>query len=113
MNDVSPSSHVVTPDKAITDYGIDASALGHRYVTQRRIWVNDLLDAPVADMGVVPPIYIHNTIDAMKSAPVLPLADIHAAMTEAAERFQFGILEGLSPMNIANGCTAPLGYRPT
>ncbi|GKW15451.1 hypothetical protein PEC301937_14000 [Pectobacterium carotovorum subsp. carotovorum] len=97
MNDVSPSSHVVTPDKAITDYGIDASALGRRYVTQRRIWVNDLLDAPVADMGVAPPIYIHNTIDAMKSAPVLPLADIHAAMTEAAERFQFGILEGLSP----------------
>ncbi|RLM27279.1 hypothetical protein BIY29_03410 [Brenneria alni] len=75
---------------------IEVSALGRDYMTQRRVAVNDLLGVPVADMAVAPPIYIHNTVNAMKAAPALPLADIHQAMAQAADRFQHDTIAGLS-----------------
>lgn len=76
---------------------IEAMALGREYATRRRVAVQDLLGAPVAEMAIAPPVYIHRTIGAMREAPALPLAEIHAAMARAADSFQYDAVAGLSP----------------
>ncbi|EPH1424381.1 aldehyde dehydrogenase family protein [Klebsiella aerogenes] len=76
---------------------IEAVVQGREYATRRRVAIHDLLAAPVADMAVAPPVYIHSTIGVMRAAPALSLAEIHAAMARAADSFQYETVAGLSP----------------
>lgn len=78
-----------------TSMPIDALGVGGAYRTRNRAVLTDPAGAAVAEMSLVPPLYISRTLAAQRKAAPLPVAQRTAALSTAAEGFASGVIAGL------------------
>ncbi|MEU4806490.1 aldehyde dehydrogenase family protein [Actinosynnema sp. NPDC023587] len=73
-------------------------ALGPRgpYRTQNTERVDDVSGRPVAELSLVPPLYVHRTMAALRRAEPLPPGRLRAVLAEAGELFADGVVDGVS-----------------
>lgn len=78
---------------------IDIPALGPggEFRAMRRLPVTDVSGAELAEVSLVPPVFVHRAMAALHSAESLPAADRAALLTKAAELFEHATIGGLSP----------------
>lgn len=74
---------------------LDALGPGGEYRTRKRELITDVSGAPVAEMTVVPALYVARTIDEQRKTRPLPAAERTAALTRAAEMFLSREIAGL------------------
>lgn len=74
---------------------IDALGVGGEYRTRNREIVVSTAGVPVAELSLVPPLYVSRTINAQRKAGPLPLAQREAALAGAAEIFATAVIGGL------------------
>ncbi len=60
---------------------LDAMGSGGEYRTRKRELITDVSGAPVAEMTVVPPLYVARTVNAQRKTRPLPAAEREAALT--------------------------------
>ena len=65
------------------------------YRTRNRELITDVAGAPVADMSIVPPLYVARTVSAQRKVRPLPPADREAALARAADMFLTDEIAGL------------------
>jgi acyl-CoA reductase-like NAD-dependent aldehyde dehydrogenase len=78
---------------------LDLPALGPRgpYRTRARRTLADVTGQPVAELSVVPPLFTHRTVSALRAAPPLPPNDRAAALAEAGHSFAKSTVDGMTP----------------
>jgi acyl-CoA reductase-like NAD-dependent aldehyde dehydrogenase len=74
---------------------LDALGPGGEYRTRKRESITDVSGAPVAEMTIVPPLYLARTVAAQRKTRPLPPAQRAAALTRAAELFLSNEIAGL------------------
>ncbi len=81
---------------AATDLGcIDALGPGAPYRTRSREAVTTVAGETVAELSLVPPLYVSRTITAQRHARPLPVAQRRAGLAAAAEAFTTAVIAGL------------------
>lgn len=78
---------------------IDVPALGPsgEFRAVKRLSVADVSGAGLAEVSLVPPVYVHRAMAALHRAETLPAADRAALLVKAADLFEHSIIGGLSP----------------
>jgi acyl-CoA reductase-like NAD-dependent aldehyde dehydrogenase len=78
---------------------IEIPALGPsgEFRAANRLSVTDVSGAALAEVSLVPPVYVHRAMAALHRAETLPAADRAAILAEAAELFEHATIGGLSP----------------
>jgi acyl-CoA reductase-like NAD-dependent aldehyde dehydrogenase len=78
---------------------IEIPALGPsgEFRAANRLSVTDVSGAGLAEVSLVPPVYVHRAMAALHRAETLPAADRAALLAEAAELFEHATIGGLSP----------------
>lgn len=74
---------------------LDALGPGGEYRTRRRELITDITGAAVAEMSLVPSLYVARTANAQRKARPLPLAEREAALARAAKMFLSDEIAGL------------------
>ena len=74
---------------------LDALGPGGEYRTRKRELIADVSGAPVAEMTVVPPLYVVRAINAQRKTRPLPVAERDAALARAAKMFLSDEIAGL------------------
>lgn len=74
---------------------IDALGLGEQYRTRRREVLLSTAGAAVAELSIVPPLYVSRTLAAQRKAAPLPVGQRVAALSAAARTFTDGVIAGL------------------
>ena len=74
---------------------VNAMGPGGEYRTCKRELITDVSGVPVAEMSVVPPLYVARTVNAQRTARPLPLAEREAALSRAAQMFLSDEIAGL------------------
>ena len=74
---------------------VDAMGPGGEYRTRKRELITDVSGVPVAEMSIVPPLYVARTVNAQRTARPLPAAEREAALSCAAEMFLADEIGGL------------------
>ncbi len=74
---------------------IDALGPGGEYRTRRREVITSTAGAAVAELSLVPPLYVARTLAAQRKALPLPVARRAAALSRAAAIFADGVIAGL------------------
>ena len=74
---------------------IDALGSAGEHRTHNREIVTSTSGVPVAELSIVPPLYISRTISAQRKAGPLPVAQREAALAKAADTFATGVIAGL------------------
>jgi acyl-CoA reductase-like NAD-dependent aldehyde dehydrogenase len=74
---------------------IDALGLEGTYRTRNREPVATTAGVAVAELSMVPPLYVSRTISAQRNARPLPLHEREAALAKAADAFATGVIAGL------------------
>jgi len=74
---------------------VDALGATGEYRTRRREVIQTTSGATVAELSLVPPLYISRTIDAQRKLAPLPAAQREAALSDAAGIFTDGVIAGL------------------
>ncbi|HEX9832965.1 MAG TPA: aldehyde dehydrogenase family protein [Mycobacterium sp.] len=74
---------------------LDALGPGGEYRTRKRELITDVSGAPVAEMTIVPPLYVARTVNTQRKAKPLSLAECEAALARAAEIFLSKEIAGL------------------
>ena len=74
---------------------MDALGAAGEYRTRRREVITTISGAAVAELSIVPPLYISRTLDAQCKVAPLPAAQREAALSGAAGIFTDGIIAGL------------------
>jgi acyl-CoA reductase-like NAD-dependent aldehyde dehydrogenase len=74
---------------------IDALGLKGEHRTRNREIVTSTAGVPVAEMSIVPPLYVSRTIAAQRKVRPLPVALREAALAKAADAFATGVIAGL------------------
>ncbi len=74
---------------------LDALGPGGEYRTRKRELITDVSGAPVAEMTIVPSLYVARTVAAQRKARPLPPAERAAALARAAELFLSKEIAGL------------------
>jgi acyl-CoA reductase-like NAD-dependent aldehyde dehydrogenase len=74
---------------------IDALGPSGEYRTRNREIVTSTAGVPVAELSVVPPLYVSRAIGAQRRVRPLPVAQREAALTVAAEIFTTAVIAGL------------------
>ncbi len=74
---------------------IDALGPGGEYRTRRREIVTSTAGAAVAELSIVPPLYVSRTLAAQRKVTPLPLGQRAAALSDAADIFADGVVAGL------------------
>jgi Aldehyde dehydrogenase family len=59
--------------------------------------ISDVAGNPLAELSLVPPLFVTRTLSALRKAPTLALEARLSALAEAGERFATGTINGLSP----------------
>ncbi|WP_164911256.1 aldehyde dehydrogenase family protein [Mycobacteroides franklinii] len=70
-----------------TAISLDALGPGGEYRTRTREVITDIAGTPVADLSIVPPLYVSRSIRAQRNVAPLPAASREAALAGAAEIF--------------------------
>lgn len=66
---------------------LDALGPGGEYRTRKRELITDVSGSPVAEMTVVPALYVARTVNALRKTRPLPAAEREAALVRAAKMF--------------------------
>lgn len=74
---------------------LDALGPSGEYRTRKRELITDVSGAPVAEMTVVPPLYVARTVNAQRKARPLPAAEREVALTRAVKVFLSKEIAGL------------------
>ena len=74
---------------------IDALGPAGAYRTPAREVIRDTAGAAVAELSIVPPLYISRTLGAQRNVRPLPVAQRRAALHKAAEIFANSVIAGL------------------
>ena len=74
---------------------LDALGAGGEYRTRNRELITDIAGVPVAELSVVPPLYVARTVAAQRKARPLEPAHRDAALARAAEMFLSDEIAGL------------------
>jgi acyl-CoA reductase-like NAD-dependent aldehyde dehydrogenase len=74
---------------------IDAFGPNGTYRTRNRELVTSTAGVPVAELSIVPPLYVSRTISAQRTTRPLPSAQRAAALANAADVFATGVIGGL------------------
>jgi acyl-CoA reductase-like NAD-dependent aldehyde dehydrogenase len=74
---------------------IDALGTGGGYRTRNREVVMSTAGVPVAELSLVPPLYVSRAISAQRKVRPLPVAQREAALTNAADVFATAVIAGL------------------
>lgn len=74
---------------------IDALGSSGEYRTRNREVVTTTAGAAVAELSMVPPLYVSRTLAAQRKVAPLPVAGREAALRDAAEVFANGVISGL------------------
>jgi acyl-CoA reductase-like NAD-dependent aldehyde dehydrogenase len=88
---VEPGQLSVTTDLMF----IDALGPGGEYRTRNRETIATTAGVPVAELSMVPPLYVSRTIGAQRKARPLPVAEREAALANAADVFGTAVIGGL------------------
>ena len=75
---------------------IDALGPAGEYRTRNREVITDTAGVPVAELSIVPPLYVTRTIDAQRKVRPLPVAQREAALAKTAEIFANSVIAGLT-----------------
>jgi hypothetical protein len=76
---------------------LDALGPTGAYRTRNRQPVVDVTGNPVAELSLVPPLFVTRTMSALGKARTLPLEQRLTALAQAGQRFATGTINGLSP----------------
>src|SRR5262245_47138935 len=78
---------------------IEVPALGPsgEFRAANRLSVTDVTGAALAEVSLVPPVYVHRAMATLHRAKSLPAADRAALLAEAAKLFEHATIGGLSP----------------
>lgn len=74
---------------------LDALGADGEYRTRNRQVITTTAGAAVAELSMVPPLYVSRTLGAQRKAAPLPLAQRAAALSRAADLFGNGVIAGL------------------
>jgi acyl-CoA reductase-like NAD-dependent aldehyde dehydrogenase len=74
---------------------IDALGAGGEYRTRNREIVASTAGVPVAELSIVPPLYVSRTIGAQRKVRPLPAVQREAALAKTADAFATGVIAGL------------------
>jgi len=74
---------------------IDAWGPNGDYRTRNREVIKDTAGVTVAELSIVPPLFVNRTISAQRKTRPLPVTDRRAALVEAAEIFSNSTIAGL------------------
>jgi acyl-CoA reductase-like NAD-dependent aldehyde dehydrogenase len=74
---------------------IDALGPGGEYRTRRREVISTTAGAAVAELSIVPPLYVSRTMAAQRKVTPLPVGQRAAALSDAARIFADGVVAGL------------------
>ena len=74
---------------------IDALGPGGVYQTRNREIVTTTAGAAVAELSLVPPLYVSRSLNAQRNTPPLPAGQRETALAKAAETFATGVIDGL------------------
>jgi acyl-CoA reductase-like NAD-dependent aldehyde dehydrogenase len=84
------------PRRATTDLvSIDALGPGGEYRTRNREVITTTAGVPVAELSLVPPLYVSRTIAAQRKVKPLPVSAREAALDKAADAFATAVIGGL------------------
>ncbi|HYR14831.1 MAG TPA: aldehyde dehydrogenase, partial [Mycobacterium sp.] len=75
---------------------IDALGPAGEYRTRNREVITDTAGVPVAQLSIVPPLYVTRTIGAQRKVRPLPVAQREAALAKTAEIFANSMITGLT-----------------
>jgi acyl-CoA reductase-like NAD-dependent aldehyde dehydrogenase len=79
----------------VADVALDALGPDGEYRTRKREVISDTTGRPVAEMSIVPRLYVTRSIAAQRKAKPLPLTDRSAALAKAADLFRTATIAGL------------------
>ncbi|MGB9226658.1 aldehyde dehydrogenase family protein [Mycobacterium sp.] len=74
---------------------VDALGPSGEYRTRNREIISSTAGVPVAELSIVPPLYVSRTVSAQRKARPLPVAQREAALVKAADAFSTGVIAGL------------------
>jgi acyl-CoA reductase-like NAD-dependent aldehyde dehydrogenase len=74
---------------------LDALGAGGEYRTRNREIIMTTAGVPVAELSIVPPLYVSRTIGAQRKTRPLPVAQREAALANAADVFATAVIGGL------------------
>jgi acyl-CoA reductase-like NAD-dependent aldehyde dehydrogenase len=74
---------------------LDALGIGGEYRTRNRELITSTAGVAVAEMSMVPRLYVSRTLSAQRNAAPLPVAQRAAALSRAADIFGDGVIAGL------------------
>jgi acyl-CoA reductase-like NAD-dependent aldehyde dehydrogenase len=75
---------------------LDALGPSGEYRARNRQSITDVTGAPVAELSLVPRLYVHRCLTAMRQAPTMPADQRAAALSAAAAIFASGTVNGMS-----------------
>jgi acyl-CoA reductase-like NAD-dependent aldehyde dehydrogenase len=75
---------------------IDALGPAGEYRTRNREVISDTAGLPVAELSIVPPLYVTRTIGAQRKVRPLPVVQREAALAKTAEIFTNSVIAGLT-----------------
>ncbi|MGH3825017.1 MAG: aldehyde dehydrogenase family protein [Pseudonocardiaceae bacterium] len=80
------------------DAPIQLDALGHNgaYRARTRLSVPDVTGTPVAELSLVPRLFVHRSLAALRSAGIVPADRLAAALMQAGQAFATATINGLS-----------------
>lgn len=104
---------------------LNALGPGGEYRARNREVVSDVTGTPVAELSLVPSLYVNRTMAALHRAGTLPLEERIGALAQAGELFTTATLGGLSvqayedavcrvsgvPISVVRATTQAIGYR--
>jgi acyl-CoA reductase-like NAD-dependent aldehyde dehydrogenase len=74
---------------------LDALGPNGEYRTRTREVINDVAGTPVAELSIVPPLYVSRTVRAQRQAAPVPMPRRESALADAAEIFSTAQIAGL------------------
>ncbi|GAA3548348.1 aldehyde dehydrogenase family protein [Streptomyces osmaniensis] len=76
---------------------LDAFGANGPYRARNRLTVPDVTGEPIAELSIVPPLFVHRALAALRSADPLPPGERAAALERAGRLFASGTVGGLDP----------------
>jgi acyl-CoA reductase-like NAD-dependent aldehyde dehydrogenase len=76
---------------------LDAVGANGPYRARQRLTVTDVAGVPVAELSLVPPLFVRRSLAALRKGRTMPAAERAAALTRAGQAFASSTIDGLSP----------------
>jgi acyl-CoA reductase-like NAD-dependent aldehyde dehydrogenase len=74
---------------------VDALGADREYRTRSREIISSTAGVPVAELSIVPPLYVSRTVSAQRKVRPLPAGQREAALAKTADTFATGVIAGL------------------